>query len=146
MLKPAAPVEIADTDFNWVPVNAAPVAVPMPPKEIPEPTEFWPTTMGATHNGLISAKRITANVLKECKEMLANTTSDLEQHLQKMDNRLQNKKLGSGVKTPVSESGFKRKRKASNNALLSVPKPLTRWIKTISTSSKMSPRHKMLIR
>jgi Fungal N-terminal domain of STAND proteins len=32
---------------------------------------------------------VTADVLKEYKEILTNTTSDLEEHLQEIDNRLQ---------------------------------------------------------
>lgn len=32
---------------------------------------------------------VTANVLKECKEIIRNTTSDLEEHLQEIDTRLQ---------------------------------------------------------
>jgi hypothetical protein len=44
----------------------------------------------AALRGLTPAKRVTANVLKECKEMLINTTSQLEERLQKLDTRLQN--------------------------------------------------------
>ena len=43
----AAPVEIAifeDRDFNCVPVNAAPVAEPLPGIEIPGTTESLPIT------------------------------------------------------------------------------------------------------
>jgi ABC-type transporter Mla subunit MlaD len=40
----------------------------------------------ATLGSLVSAERVTANILKQCKEMLTNTTSKLEEHLQK--NRL----------------------------------------------------------
>jgi Fungal N-terminal domain of STAND proteins len=43
------------------------------------------TTLG----GLVSAKRVTANVLGDFQEKLARTTSDLEGHLQDIDNRLQ---------------------------------------------------------
>jgi predicted nucleic acid-binding Zn-ribbon protein len=38
--------------------------------------------------GLISAKRATASTLQELQEKLTNTTSNLEQHLQDIDNRL----------------------------------------------------------
>jgi hypothetical protein len=38
--------------------------------------------------GLTSAKQVTANVLKECKERLTNATSNLERHLQEIENRL----------------------------------------------------------
>lgn len=39
--------------------------------------------------GLISAKQATANVLKECKDRLTDTTLDLERHLQEIENKLQ---------------------------------------------------------
>ena len=39
--------------------------------------------------GLISAKRMTVDVLRECRDNLARTTCNLEAYLQKMDNRLQ---------------------------------------------------------
>jgi hypothetical protein len=38
--------------------------------------------------GLTSAKQVTANVLKECKERLTDTTLGLERHLQEVENRL----------------------------------------------------------
>ena len=41
----------------------------------------------ATLGGLVSAERVTANILKQCKEMVTNTTSELEEHLQKIDSR-----------------------------------------------------------
>ena len=47
MLVMAAPVEIVtfeDSDFNCVPVNAAPVAVPLPDTEIPGTTGSLPIT------------------------------------------------------------------------------------------------------
>src|SRR5580700_6939019 len=45
---------------------------------------------------------ITITVLKEYKEMIANTTSDLEEHLQKIDNKLQSFSL-QGVR--ISDEG-----------------------------------------
>ena len=39
--------------------------------------------------GLIPAKRVTAQVLQEFQEKLTNTTSNLKEHLQKIDHRLQ---------------------------------------------------------
>src|SRR5271155_5986398 len=38
--------------------------------------------------GLIPAKRITAKVLQEFQEKLTNTTTGLQEHLRKIDNRL----------------------------------------------------------
>jgi chromosome segregation ATPase len=43
----------------------------------------------ATLGDNISARRVTTNVFKECKEKLTNTTSELEEHLREINNRLQ---------------------------------------------------------
>lgn len=40
--------------------------------------------------GLVSAKKVTATALEELQERLTKTTSNLEQHLQDIDNRLRN--------------------------------------------------------
>jgi DNA repair exonuclease SbcCD ATPase subunit len=45
--------------------------------------------MVARLRGLISAKQVTADVLKECKERLTDTTLELERQLQEIENRLQ---------------------------------------------------------
>jgi len=51
-----------------------------------------------TLRGLTPAKRVTTNLFKECKEMLTNTISELEENLRKIDNRLQNHSLqGAGM-------------------------------------------------
>lgn len=46
-----------------------------------------------TLRGLNPAERVTANFFKECEEMLTKTTSELEEHLRKINNRLQNPSL-----------------------------------------------------
>ncbi len=48
----------------------------------------------ATLEGYMSARRATSNALKECKERLADTTAELEEHLQKINNRLENSSRG----------------------------------------------------
>ncbi len=72
--------------------------------------QVQPSAFGATHKapnthqviiatleGYVSARRATRNALKECKERLADTTAELEEHLQKINNRLEN--FSRGVST-----------------------------------------------
>jgi hypothetical protein len=44
----------------------------------------------ATLGDYMSARQVTTSVLKECKQRLTNTTSELEENLRKINNRLQN--------------------------------------------------------
>lgn len=56
----------------------------------------------------ISARLVTANTLKECKKRLTNTTSQLEQHLQDINNRLQNVSSQGLMMTPNVQAADQR--------------------------------------
>jgi hypothetical protein len=62
----------------------------------------------STLGGLIPAKRVTAKVLEEFQDKLTATTSDLEEHLQKINNRLQ--RLSSPGTRILGEDTIERKR------------------------------------
>lgn len=47
--------------------------------------------------GHVSAKRATSKALKECKETLINTTTELEEYLQKLNNRLEDFSRGDST-------------------------------------------------
>jgi chromosome segregation ATPase len=85
---------------------------------------------------LISAKQVTNNVLKECQEKLTDTASDLERHLQEIENRQQT--LSSQGTRMSDEDAAERERvqeeKESIKQCLSICAEASRQVKETRTN------------
>jgi hypothetical protein len=87
-------------------------------------------------NGLISARRITAGVLNECKERLTSTTTDLERHLREIENRLQTitSQRASILGTDAAEQRRVQEEKESTEQCLSICAEASQHIKDPRTN------------